>query len=267
MNLAQVNGIATRAHHGQVDKIGVPYVEHVRAVAAGLVHFPIEVQIAGLLHDVVEDTDLTLEDLRRMGIPGKSLHMIDAVTKLPGMTKDEQIQKVINGGWGAILVKISDNAHNTRPDRVAFLEYRRSRSLQEKYRIAREKLWREADYGDVEKILKIVNPALVGDLSAFDRAPRPDISTEEVAAMYMNGDTVLDISVEFNCSPGAIVARLKLARKSMPELPWVERDNKKAKGENGKINKYARMNDGKPGDSRMREGSVIRGRGGLRRGL
>ena len=258
ITLQQAHRIAASAHHGQTDKIGVPYLRHVEDVAKGLRSFSMEVQIAGLLHDVVEDSVWTLDRLRRAGVPEVSVRIIDAVTKQPGTSKTEQIDRVIQGGYKAILVKISDNAHNTRPDRMACLDWGTHERLQEKYRVARERLWREVEYEDVEKILKIVNPTLVGDLSAFNRAPRPDILTEDVVGGYFEGKTVLNLSAEFNCSPGTIVVRLRKGRKEFPELPWDERDGGKVREYESDIKNYVDMNDGKPGESRLCQGSVIR---------
>lgn len=59
--------IARVAHAGQTDKLEVDYMEHVEAVAAGLADFDPDVQVAGLLHDVVEDADLGLDHLRSSG--------------------------------------------------------------------------------------------------------------------------------------------------------------------------------------------------------
>lgn len=53
--LDEARAIARAAHAGQVDKLGVDYMQHVEAVAAGLADFDLDVQIAGMLHDTVED--------------------------------------------------------------------------------------------------------------------------------------------------------------------------------------------------------------------
>lgn len=212
MNLAQAEILAARAHRDQVDKIGDPYIRHVRAVAEGLAPFPVEVQIAGYLHDVVEDTDLTLEDLLRFGVPGRSVRTIDAVTRQPGMSKDEQIQRVIDGGWAAVLVKIADNAHNSHPGRAQFLGHTERDRLEKKYSRARKKLWAAAHLDDIRLILEIVNPALLVELAQFRKTREPESEWEGVLG-------------------------------------------------------YRAMNDGKPGTSMVREGSVVRARGQMRRGM
>lgn len=160
--------IAANAHKGQVDKIGVPYIEHVRMVSAGLAEFPEPVRVAGLLHDVVEDTDETLESLRAAGVTEISLEIIDAVTKVPGSTKREQIERVIQGGYGALLVKTSDNAHNSHPDRLKSLDEATRHRLEVKYREARQMMWPHLHPSDIYEILRIVNPSLTPELKEHE---------------------------------------------------------------------------------------------------
>ena len=69
--------IAEHAHAGQVDKGGTPYIEHPKHVAACM-HTEMET-CAALLHDVVEDTSVTLDDLRGAGMPDA---VVDAVALL-----------------------------------------------------------------------------------------------------------------------------------------------------------------------------------------
>lgn len=170
IHLWEAELIASDAHRGQTDKNGVPYIEHALAVAAGLRDFPLEVQVAGVLHDVVEDTGWSLEDLLVAGVTKVSLRLIDAVTKVPGSSKEEQIHRVITvGGYSACLVKISDNAHNSLPDRLKHLDGETRKRLERKYREAREKLWSCVSPEDIEKILRIVNPSLLAELAEMRR--------------------------------------------------------------------------------------------------
>lgn len=158
-----VDTFAAAAHHGQVDKIGVPYIEHVRAVAAGLASFGDDMVIAGLLHDVIEDTDWTAGQLRAIGIPARALAAVEAVTNQPDLTYEEKIQRIIHSS-DATLVKIADNAHNSRPDRAAQLPSEKRERLAAKYRAARTVLWAAASRADIEAIVRIVNPALLNEL-------------------------------------------------------------------------------------------------------
>jgi hypothetical protein len=72
---------ANYAHRDQVDKIGVPYVYHVARVGASLWRFGDEFVMAGFLHDVVEDTDYSLEDLTAMYAPDSVVSAVRSVTK------------------------------------------------------------------------------------------------------------------------------------------------------------------------------------------
>jgi (p)ppGpp synthase/HD superfamily hydrolase len=154
--LGEVEALASAAHEGQTDKAGVPYTEHVRAVARGLVPFGERLVMAGLLHDVIEDTDWTAERLRDAGV-------VEAVTNQAGVPYQEKIRRIA-GDRDAALVKISDNAHNSRDDRAARLPREKRVRLAAKYRAARDVLWAAADSRDVEAIVSIVNPALLGEL-------------------------------------------------------------------------------------------------------
>ncbi|MGW5711585.1 HD domain-containing protein [Streptomyces olivaceus] len=161
--VSEVDAFADAAHAGQVDKIGVPYIEHVRAVAAGLGPFADELVMAGLLHDVIEDTDWTAAQLLAMGVPLRVVGIVKDVTNQPGVPYEEKIRRIIRSS-DATLVKISDNAHNSRPDRAAQLPKEKRARLAAKYRAARDVLWTAADDHDIEAIVTIVNPSLLDEL-------------------------------------------------------------------------------------------------------
>ena len=78
--LEWAKAIATSAHEGQVDKAGKPYIEHpMRVMNMGKT---VEEKIAGVLHDVVEDSDWTFEMLEKEGIPKDVMDALRCVTKL-----------------------------------------------------------------------------------------------------------------------------------------------------------------------------------------
>lgn len=171
LSVREVDILAEAAHAGQVDKAGVPYVEHVRAVAEGLVPFGTDLVMAGLLHDVLEDTDLTARDLLDAGVPARVVRIVEAVTDEAGVAYEEKIRRIA-GDRHATLVKIADNAHNSRPDRAAHLPAETRERLAAKYRAARETLWRAANPSDVEAVLRVVNPALLTELAPPPPGPR-----------------------------------------------------------------------------------------------
>lgn len=120
------------AHRDQTDKSGLPYVFHPFHVAEQM---PDEkTTVAALLHDVIEDTSYTLEDLRQMGFDEEvlaALALLNHDKKVPYM---EYVSK-IKGNRIASTVKLADLRHNsdlTRLDTVDDAALRRV----EKYREA-----------------------------------------------------------------------------------------------------------------------------------
>ncbi|NEA39296.1 phosphohydrolase [Streptomyces sp. SID11385] len=162
MTLTQVYDLAAHAHSGQTDKIGAPYFGHVRAVAAALAPFGPELEMAGLLHDIVEDTDWTPERLLVAGVPPRTVAAVVAVTNQPGEDYQDKIVR-ITASRDATLVKIADTAHNSRRDRAELLPAEKRERLAAKYAAARRALWAAAAPADVETILRIVNPELLTD--------------------------------------------------------------------------------------------------------
>src|SRR5512140_3096050 len=91
--------VAEKAHTGQKRVSGEPYVNHLLAVAAILAEFsmPAEVVTAGLLHDTIEDTSITSEDLRRDFSEGV-VNLVQGVTKLtqlPRVTRGEHREEIL----------------------------------------------------------------------------------------------------------------------------------------------------------------------------
>ena len=86
--------VAEEAHRGQKRNSGEPYINHCLAVAQILaeLHVPPEVLAAGLLHDTVEDTTVTLNDIRN-DFGEAVAALVDGVTKLtnlPRVSRDDQ---------------------------------------------------------------------------------------------------------------------------------------------------------------------------------
>jgi (p)ppGpp synthase/HD superfamily hydrolase len=160
LTLADVDRIAAEAHAGQVDKIGVPYIQHVRAVSYGLQPFGVGLQMAGLLHDTLEDTAVTFTDLVEAGVPFSVLQIVRRLTKQNFDGYESMLDKITDD-YAATLVKISDNAHNSHPDRVAQLPEEKQARLAAKYSHARSILWPTVAIEDVRAIVERVNPSLL----------------------------------------------------------------------------------------------------------
>ena len=121
---------AELAHSGQKRASGEPYVQHCLNVAYILaeLHMPTAVLVAGLLHDTVEDTTYTLDDVRR-NFGNEVATLVDGVTKLaqlPRVSKDgntpidrhtESLRKTfmaMSDDVRVVLIKLADRLHNMR---------------------------------------------------------------------------------------------------------------------------------------------------------
>lgn len=107
--------IATKAHKGQYDKVGVEYINHPRTVAS--MCDSTETKIVGWLHDVVEDTDFTLDDLRTAGFPENILEALRCVTKEENYQLDEYYLRIKKNEL-ARAVKLADLTHNSDLSRI-----------------------------------------------------------------------------------------------------------------------------------------------------
>lgn len=86
---------------------------------------------------------------------------------------------------------------------------------------------------------------------------RQDISTADVARLWIGGETIMALAERFDTSIGTIKRRLQIARETMPDLPW---DQRKPGTSVSVARQYATMNDGRAGTRSVRQGSVIRSR-------
>ena len=121
--IAEAFLLADRKHRGQKRSSGEPYIIHPLSVAAILVDLGMDTQsvVAGLLHDVVEDTDCTLEDITQEFGREVAL-LIDGVTKLdriPFSSKEEEqaenLRKMLMAmaqDIRVIIIKFADRMHN-----------------------------------------------------------------------------------------------------------------------------------------------------------
>ena len=107
--------IAANAHAGQRDKAGQAYILHPLRVMLRVDGE--HEQMAAVLHDVVEDTSITIDDLAREGFPIEVLRAIAALTKLPGETRLEAAARAAADPV-ARKVKLADNAENMDLSRI-----------------------------------------------------------------------------------------------------------------------------------------------------
>ena len=102
--------IAKKAHLGQIDKVGEDYIKHPEKVAS-FVNSDEEKAVA-YLHDVIEDTELTLEDLREYGFSEEVLKAVDVITKKKGQDYQTYLNSVKENKL-ARVVKLADLRHNS----------------------------------------------------------------------------------------------------------------------------------------------------------
>lgn len=112
-------------HAGQKDWNGVDYWHHPVAVMNLLnsrvmtvldQSHQLDIRLAALLHDVLEDTSATREDLLALGYSSRCVTIVELVTRNQNdnITYMEKIQKIVDSGdVGAMLVKLADNTHNS----------------------------------------------------------------------------------------------------------------------------------------------------------
>lgn len=124
--------LALDAHRGQVDKAGAPYILHPLRV---MLTQPDDAgKIVGLLHDVVEDSDYTFDDLQRMGYDETIIAALDCVTSRP----DEDYMTFVERAKAnpiARRVKLADIEDNMDIRRIAVLSIKDIERLQ-RYRAA-----------------------------------------------------------------------------------------------------------------------------------
>ncbi|MBQ3390351.1 MAG: HD domain-containing protein [Firmicutes bacterium] len=133
--------IAWKAHEGQKDKGGKPYIRHPLSVAAQM---DTEEEITtALLHDVVEDSDYTFEDLEAAGFPERVMEALRLLTHDDDTDYFEYVRKLRENDL-ARKVKLADLAHNSREDRLGRNPTEEDWKRLEKYAAARKILEEES---------------------------------------------------------------------------------------------------------------------------
>lgn len=127
--------VASRAHSTQKRKDGTPYIGHPMRVAMRVADQGIAAMTAALLHDVVEDTDVTLAELKDFGFAGVVIDAVDRVTKRKGESYSDFIKRA-NAHDLARVIKIADIQDNLsdqsalEPEEAEFLTERYTKALE-----------------------------------------------------------------------------------------------------------------------------------------
>lgn len=125
--------IAEDAHCGQFDKAGNPYIGHPMRVMNN-VH-SIEEKIVAILHDVMEDTDVTSDDLRQAGIPDSLISELNVLIRSPNMDYDKYIERISHFSIASAvkLADLKDNMDITRLNEITEKDIERLRIYHRSY--------------------------------------------------------------------------------------------------------------------------------------
>jgi (p)ppGpp synthase/HD superfamily hydrolase len=132
--LEKALAMALQAHRGQKDKSGLPYVFHPIRMMLQLT--TLEEQTVALLHDVLEDSPFTAEDLRKEGFSSVVIEAVKALTREKDEPYLEYIRRVKQNQL-ARIVKLADIKENLNANRLTNLSEKDCQRL-ERYLKARE---------------------------------------------------------------------------------------------------------------------------------
>ncbi len=186
--------IAKKAHEGQLRKSGEPYITHPLAVAAILVDLGIGAKTvaAALLHDTVEDTDYSLDQLR-VDFGEEIALLVDGVTKLDRLkygddAEAETVRKMVvamSKDIRVILIKLADRLHNART--WGFVESasaeRKARETLEIYAPLAHRLGIQTIKWELEDLsFAVLHPKLYGEIDTLvkERTPESDLFVKEI---------------------------------------------------------------------------------------
>lgn len=108
--------IAATAHEGQLDKAGAPYILHPLRVMLSLEKN--EERIVAVLHDVLEDTAVSIDDLRKEGFSEEILDALASVTKCAGESYEAFLRRAAENTIGR-RVKLADLKDNSNLSRIS----------------------------------------------------------------------------------------------------------------------------------------------------
>lgn len=126
--------LASIKHYGQRDKSNKPYIFHLLYVMNNL--DDLKAKIVGVLHDILEDTDITRNDLLNYGFSKEIIHSVEVLTKSKNQEYMEYIEK-IKGDNVARKVKLIDLKHNidlTRLSEISGKDLKRNIKYFEAYK-------------------------------------------------------------------------------------------------------------------------------------
>lgn len=188
--------IATKAHKGQVDKAGQPYIGHpLRVMNMGTTD---EEKIVGVLHDVVEDSDWTFEELAAEGFSIEVIEALRCITKLSENEPYDKFIQRVKANSLAAKVKLYDLTDNMDIRRLAYISEKDVKRLR-KYLKAYRQLLGQSAYSI--EVCRIEHP------NAYKPWIRED--DDMLVQLFSQGKTLKELSDIFQRKPGAIISRMK----------------------------------------------------------
>jgi (p)ppGpp synthase/HD superfamily hydrolase len=188
--------IATEAHRGQLDKAGCDYIEHpLRVMAAGK---SLDEKIVGVLHDVVEDTNWTFEDLAAEGFSAEVIEALRCVTKQSESEPYDKFIARVKRNPLAVAVKLNDLSDNMDIRRLPYLSDKDVKRLK-RYLKAYKQLTGVPTYSVYACQQQYPN--------AFLPWSEEDDATLE--KMWAEGADAETMATHFKRKPSAITTRLK----------------------------------------------------------
>ena len=136
--LAVAIALASEKHMHQTDKGGKPYILHPLRIMFRLRTNDEELMSIAVLHDVIEDSAVTIEMLTEMGFSKRVTDALALMTKTKGMTYQQYIERICTN-YDAILVKMADLDDNSDISRLKGLEPKDFERMQ-KYHISYKRL-------------------------------------------------------------------------------------------------------------------------------
>jgi len=166
--------IAAKAHAGQVDKGGNPYILHPLRVMLNCEKET--AQICAVLHDVVEDTKITLNDLKADGFNDEIIAALECLTKRDGESYDDFIGRVLTNET-ACRVKLADLADNMNLVRIPNPTEKDKERIK-KYNEATDRISEALPYADAIPDCRLVEINGVAEI-------HPNVSFDQFTDMFI----------------------------------------------------------------------------------
>lgn len=135
--VAMAYKVAVNAHRSVNRKNGEPYINHPLRVAQLVKDYPAETVAVALLHDTVEDTELSIADLRLL-FPESVCMSVEALTHADDEEYADAIHRVCSGSHVAMVVKLADTLDNSSESQLECFDEARRERKKVKYAKARK---------------------------------------------------------------------------------------------------------------------------------